>query len=98
MRDLVRRVPELRKDEIAALAELGASMHLPKEKTDRHRRGALWQSQLALQPVGELLESATDDGLPHRYLAMTDQQRTYADFSIAVSPSANIRWRTIVRR
>ncbi len=81
MRDLVRRVPELRKDEIAALAELGALNALPKEKTDRHRRGALWQSQLALQPVGELLEAATDDGVASPLSPMTDHQRTYADFS-----------------
>ena len=81
MRDLVRRVPELRKDEIAALAELGALNSLPKEKADRHRRGALWQSQLALQPVGELLEPATDDGVSSPLAPMTNQQRTYADFS-----------------
>jgi error-prone DNA polymerase len=81
MRDLVRRVPELRKDEIASLAELGALNALPKEKADRHRRGALWQSQLALQPVGELLESATDDGVSSPLSPMTDHQRTYADFS-----------------
>jgi len=81
MRDLVRRVPELRKDEIASLAELGALNALPKEKADRHRRGALWQSQLALQPVGALLESATDDGVSSPLSPMTDHQRTYADFS-----------------
>jgi error-prone DNA polymerase len=81
MRDLVRRIPEMQKDEIAALAELGALNVLPKEKTDRHRRGALWQSQLALQPVGELLEPATDDGVASPLSAMTDRQRTYADFS-----------------
>jgi error-prone DNA polymerase len=81
MRDLVRRIPELRKDEIAALAELGALNALPKEKADRHRRGALWQSQLALQPVGELLEVATDDGVASPLSPMTDHQRTYADFA-----------------
>jgi error-prone DNA polymerase len=81
MRDLVRRIPELQKDEIAAIAELGALNALPKERTDRHRRGALWQSQLALRPVGELLEPATDDGVASPLSAMTDRQRTYADFS-----------------
>ena len=81
MRDLVRRVPELQKDEIAILAELGALNALPKEKSDRHRRGALWQSQLALQPVGELLEPAADDGVASPLSPMTDRQRTYADFS-----------------
>jgi len=81
MRDLVRRIPELQKNEIAALAEFGALNALPKEKSDRHRRGALWQSQLALQPVGELLEPATDDGIASPLTPMTDPQRTYADFS-----------------
>jgi error-prone DNA polymerase len=81
MRDLVRRVPELQKDELAALAELGALNELPKEKSDRHRRGALWQSQLALQPVGELLEESVDDGVAAPLTPMTPGQRTYADFS-----------------
>ena len=81
LRDLVRRVPELQKNEIAALAELGALNALPKEKADRHRRGALWQAQLALQPVGELLEPAADDGVASPLAPMTDRQRTYADFS-----------------
>jgi error-prone DNA polymerase len=60
---------------------LGALNVLPKEKADRHRRGALWQSQLALQPVGELLEAATDDGVASPLSPMTDHQRTYADFA-----------------
>ncbi len=81
LRDLVRRVPELQKDEIDALAELGALNALPKEKADRHRRGALWQAELALQPVGELLELATDDSTVSPLLPMTPGQRTYADFS-----------------
>ncbi len=81
MRDLVRRIPELQKNEMAALAELGALNALPKEKADRQRRGALWQSQLALQPVGELLEGAADDGVGSPLSPMTDRQRTFADFS-----------------
>jgi error-prone DNA polymerase len=81
MRDLVRRVPELQKDEIASLSELGALNSLPKEKTDRHRRGALWQAQLALQPVGELLEGAADDGATSPLAPMNEKQRTYADFA-----------------
>jgi error-prone DNA polymerase len=81
MRDLVRRVPQLQKDEIASLAELGALNVLPKEKGDQHRRGALWQAQLALQPVGELLEAAAVDGEKSPLAPMTDKQRTYADFA-----------------
>jgi error-prone DNA polymerase len=81
MRDLVRRVPELQKDEMAALAELGALNGLPKEKADKHRRGSLWQAQLALQPVGELLEDAADDGTVSPLAPMNEKQRTYADFA-----------------
>ncbi len=81
LRDLVCRVPELQKDEIAALSELGALNALPKEKPDRHRRGALWQAELALQPVGDLLEPAADDNVPSPLQPMTPGQRTYADFA-----------------
>ena len=81
LRDLVCRVPELQKDEIAALAELGALNSLPKHKSDRHRRGALWQAELALQPVGELLEPAADDSMASPLEPMTPGQRTHSDFS-----------------
>lgn len=81
MRDLLTRVPDLQKNEIAALAELGAVNDLPKHKSDRHRRGALWQSQLALQPVPPLLEPAANDGVASPLALMTPGQRTYADFS-----------------
>jgi error-prone DNA polymerase len=81
MRDLIRRVPELQKDEIAALAELGALNGLPKDKMDQHRRGSLWQAQLALQPVGELLEEAANDGVLSPLAPMNERQRTGADFA-----------------
>lgn len=81
LRDLVRRVPELRTNEISTLAELGALNALPKHREDQHRRGALWQAELALQPVGELLEPAALDGTPAPLKPMTDGQRITADFS-----------------
>ncbi len=81
LRDFVRRVPELQKDEITALSELGALNCLPKDKSDRHRRGALWQAELALQPVGELLESVTEESAAAPLEQMTPGQRTHADFS-----------------
>ncbi len=98
LRDLVCRVPELQKDEIATLAELGALNCLPKHRSDRHRRGALWQAELALQPVGELLEAAVDDSVPSPLEPMTTGQRTFADFSnsgvtIGVHPMAHFRSR-----
>jgi error-prone DNA polymerase len=81
LRDFVRRVPELQKDEITALAELGALNCLPKDKSDRHRRGALWQAELALQPVGDLLEPAAEENVAAPLEPMTPGQRTHADFS-----------------
>ncbi len=98
LRDLMCRVPELQKDELTALAELGALNSLPKHKTDRHRRGALWQAELALRPVGELLEPAADDSVASPLAPMTLGQRTFADFSnsglsIGVHPMAHFRER-----
>ncbi len=65
--DLVRRVPELRKDELTKLAAVGALNAL--EPTGR--RGAMWEAARAVQPVGPLLEKnwghsglATDDPIP----------------------------------
>ncbi len=98
LRDLIHRVPELQKDEITALAELGALNNLPKRKSDQHRRGALWQSELALRPVGDLLEPAADDSIASPLEPMTLGQRTFADFSnsglsIGVHPMAHFRSR-----
>ena len=98
LRDLARRVPQLQKDEIAALAELGALNSLPKEEADQHRRGAMWQAELALRPVAELLEPAAEDGVVSPLAPMTPAQRTYSDFknsgvSIGLHPMAYHRKR-----
>ena len=50
--DLVRRVPELNKREIRSLSIAGA---LNFDRTV-HRREALWESELAIQPQGSLFE------------------------------------------
>jgi error-prone DNA polymerase len=52
--DLVRRV-NLRRDEIAMLAEIGALNSLGHD-----RRSAMWQVERAIRPAGELYESALD--------------------------------------
>ena len=80
LRDLVKRVPQLEKDEIAALAELGALNALPKIESDRHRRGAMWQAELALRPVPEMLEPVADETAASPLLSMTPPQRTCSDF------------------
>ncbi|HVX67642.1 MAG TPA: error-prone DNA polymerase, partial [Bryobacteraceae bacterium] len=73
--DLVRRVPELRKDELEMLAGIGALN--PLEALDR--RGALWEAARAMQPAGPLLEDTQNhDASPLQ--AMTDDERLYADY------------------
>jgi error-prone DNA polymerase len=52
--DLIDRVPEINKREIRALSIAGA---LNFENTV-HRREALWQSELAIQPIGSLFEES----------------------------------------
>ncbi len=81
MRDLILRVPDLNKKEIAALAELGALNALPENETDRHRRGAMWQASAAAKPVGPLLEPAIDESNLSPLAVMTPLQRISADFS-----------------
>jgi len=52
--DLIRRVPLINKKEIRALSLAGA-LNFDKQV---HRREALWNSELAIQPEGELLSVA----------------------------------------
>ena len=58
--DLAVRVPQLRKDEMNRLAEIGALNSLDRS----HRRDALWQAQRAILPVGPLLEPLEETGEP----------------------------------
>jgi error-prone DNA polymerase len=73
--DLVRRVPELRKDELAMLAQIGALNSLGE--TDR--RGALWESARAARPAGPLLEAASQAG-GSPLARMTVPERLNADY------------------
>jgi error-prone DNA polymerase len=81
MRDLMRRVPELNKQEVATLAELGALNALPKEKKDQHRRGALWQASAAARPVGPLLDASLDETNQSPLIPMAPVQRVFSDFT-----------------
>ncbi len=77
--DLRRRVPQLSRKELTALADLGALNEIGGRQ--RHRRDALWQSELALRPVGELLEAAhvAEDSSP--LAPMNPIERLQADFA-----------------
>jgi error-prone DNA polymerase len=73
--DLIRRVPELRKDELNTLAGVGALNRL--EALDR--RGSLWESARAIQPVGPLL-TGIDQGERSPLKPMTPDERLRADY------------------
>ncbi|HTX39213.1 MAG TPA: error-prone DNA polymerase [Bryobacteraceae bacterium] len=74
--DLAVRVPQLRKDEISRLAEIGALNSLDKI----HRRDALWHAQRAILPVGPLLEPLEEKGQPSPLAPMTTEERLWADY------------------
>jgi error-prone DNA polymerase len=92
--DLTRRVPELRKDELTTLAEIGALnsvagsnsqlVHLKPEtrnsKQNLHRRDALWQVERAVRPSGPLLEQNTEPDTLSPLEPMNHEERLVADF------------------
>jgi error-prone DNA polymerase len=92
IRDVVRRVPGIRKEELDSLAEAGALNCIEKDSFERHRRHALWLGELAMRPVGELLEHDSDppspreeddDGEEPSPLApMSPRERLAADYRI----------------
>jgi error-prone DNA polymerase len=75
--DLARRVPELRKDEMARLAEVGALNPLDSQ----HRRDALWKSTRAARVVGPLLEEVPETDAESPLDRMTTQERLQADYA-----------------
>jgi DNA polymerase III, alpha subunit len=75
--DLVRRVPELRKDELRKLAKVGALNFI----SDVHRRDALWEVERAIRPIGPLFEQLEEVEGPSPLRQMTVKERLHADFS-----------------
>src|SRR5687767_10235853 len=68
--DLIRRVPEINKREIRALSLAGA---LNFDGTV-HRREALWQSELAIQPSGPLFKNQNGGGAATSTKDSTEKQ------------------------
>ncbi len=77
--DLRQRVPQISKSELTILADLGALNEIGTNK--RHRRDALWQSELALRPVGELLKPACPPETPSPLAPMNPIERLQSDFA-----------------
>jgi error-prone DNA polymerase len=78
VQDLARRVPELRKDELTTLAEIGALNTVADEGL--HRRDALWQVERAVRWSGPLLDELPEVDGESPLAAMTDEERLVADF------------------
>lgn len=72
--DLVHRVPELNKDELRNLAEIGALNTIQRG----HRRDALWQSEASRRPTGTLLLPSAPESSP--LAAMSREERVLSDF------------------
>jgi error-prone DNA polymerase len=94
--DLVHRVPELRKDELNILAEIGALNSIgicQRQRSDSeignrqskiensfHRRDALWQVERAVRYSGPLLEELPEPDSKSPLQAMNHEERLVADF------------------
>jgi error-prone DNA polymerase len=79
--DLARRVPGLRKAELRLLAEIGALNEIVSGRERHgHRRDALWMSERAARPSGELFGEAAGSG-PGPLRSMSATERLEADLS-----------------
>jgi error-prone DNA polymerase len=79
VQDLVLRVPELRKADLALLARIGALNSLSEVA---HRRDALWQVEYAGRPAGPLLDELPEpESSASPLLQMTIEERLVSDFS-----------------
>jgi error-prone DNA polymerase len=87
IRDLVHRVPELRKDELNTLAEIGALNEIKNCRdvasylsTKLHRRDALWQVERAVRHSGPLLDKLPEPDTNSPLRPMNQEERLVADF------------------
>ena len=79
--DLALRVPELRKNELTLLAEIGALNFIPSKVSEkRHRRDALWETERASRPTGPLFKELPESNGRSPLARMTDDERMAADF------------------
>jgi error-prone DNA polymerase len=77
--DLARRVPELRKDELNTLAEVGALNAIGTKQF--HRRDALWQVERAVRWSGPLLDELPEPDTKSPLQVMNHEERLVADFN-----------------
>jgi error-prone DNA polymerase len=86
--DLIYRVPELRKDELNTLAEIGAlnsvssfEFSVPSSGHRKlHRRDALWQIERSVRHSGPLLDELPEPDAKSPLRPMNPEERLVADF------------------
>ena len=83
--DLIQRVPELRKDELHTLAEIGAlnsvsSFQFPVPSWKLHRHDALWQIERSVRHSGPLLDELPEPDTRSPLRPMNPEERLVADF------------------
>jgi error-prone DNA polymerase len=79
--DLAARVPELRKNELTLLAEIGALNFIQSKVSEKkHRRDALWETERASRPTGPLFQELPESNSRSPLARMTDEERMTADF------------------
>jgi error-prone DNA polymerase len=86
--DLIHRVPELRKDELDTLAEIGAlnsvssfEFSVPSSGHWKlHRRDALWQIERSVRHSGPLLDELSEPDAKSPLRPMNPEERLVADF------------------
>jgi error-prone DNA polymerase len=86
--DLIHRVPELRKDELNTLAEIGAlnsvssfEFSVPSSGHRKlHRRDALWQIERSVRHSGPLLDELPEPDAKSPLRPMNPEERLVVDF------------------
>jgi error-prone DNA polymerase len=76
---LARRVPELSRNNLAMLAEIGALNRISPQ-VQLHRRDALWQVEKASRKAGPLLREIVEEDAPSPLPPMRTEERLIADY------------------
>jgi error-prone DNA polymerase len=76
--ELARRVPELNRNNLRMLAQIGALNNI--SQTSLHRRDALWQVEKAGQRVGPLLEGVIEQDTGSPLAQMEVEDRLVSDY------------------
>jgi error-prone DNA polymerase len=98
--DLVRRVPQLSRNNLAMLASIGALNNLC-EDAKLHRRDALWHIEKAVRQSGPLLQTIVETDSASPLKQMSVEERLVADYyglGLTTGPHPVAYWREELRK